>query len=555
MNKAIFGKNLKLTRDLTRKEIEKIYTVALDVDPLPEQVKEIAKTIESEMHNLYNDPEEYISALARLKIFLDPSHPIGQFSKLFRVKALQNVYTPKRLLALDISDMLPEVFLNSKLEQRDKLDIYSGIDQTIKDMIDEIFSKYHDILNPTRQRTTRSVPIKFNTVDKKIAQNHIDIKDLCDNPYWKMKKVNIIVCKENGKFYCLDVEKLLKEYANKGTVTNYFTDQSLSHDIIGNLVARYQTEIEELQKDNDINIGSRTSDEIIDLQQTIERLQKFKKVFNQRTVLEAVELFGMPSMEDTSVGGVENILDNVPSMLQEEFQDILQGELFNVFVDNVNLWLDSNIDEIQSIIENASKEESEEELEDILKELEESQELSDEPMFQELKETSPLLSKIPDVKDWADYDEEEVDWSKPLVFEEPHQEKSDIMVQQILQPNTVTFKIYADYKARLESLIKNYTKKLKNTREISERSRLDELLQDTEKALQDLQDRTKTVDGLKELLSLKIRDVKEELENQSGEQGIEKLYNRRLRSSTREKEELEKYFQELQKELDYIEQK
>lgn len=509
----------KLIRSLTIKKLEEIYLKAVDGDQ--SNYITLVSKLEEKMYAEYkSQPKEYIKQVAKLQIFLDPKHYIGQFSKMFRIKILQNVYTPDRLLRLDITDMFPEIFLSPKSDTATKLEIYQHINRVINKNTDVLREQYNFILNPTDRRPAKIIPMVPLAVTNKIAHNTMDIKDLCTNPYWKMKKVNIIICKEDNKFYCIDIEKLLLELAQTNTATNYFTKKSLSQEVINNLRMRYATEIDEIKHTGDsVAVGTRNDSEIIDLEQTLKRLKEFQTIFNKKTVLENIKTNGIDSIEDPSVGGVKNILENIPDMIKEEFSEYYEEKEFNAFVEQVNLWLASSIDEISTIINvhnGTYKEKYDDHIDEIDKLFDESYELK---------------AEFPS----ADTEER-------------------LIHGDILQSGRISSKVYNDYVERLKILYKTVSEDLKVTSDLALRSKLHDHLVQINKQLREVRKKGNTIKGIIELLQSSLNSYNGWLEKLSKTNGMSLIYPDESTTSPEQKLKLEQYVKNLQTEIAYLEE-
>jgi len=279
--------------------------------------------------------EEYMLVIARLTIFLDSSNYIGQFAKMLHSKVLNTVYTPERLIELDIVELIPEIFLNPKVSIQVKTTIYEDINTLINDTSFNMIEMYKE--DYSRKIKLKKIDDSQNKKDL-IFNNQIDVKSLCENPHSHIKISNIIICKENGRFYCLDIEKLLIELAQNNTAINYLTNKKLSDEIIKNLMKRYSNEIIEIQKGSPITIDTN-----IDLQQYINKLIEFKTIINQPDVLETVKLFGLFSMEKDYL----DLLQNIPLLIRDKFDnDFLNTDKdADETIKQVNMWLDTTINQ------------------------------------------------------------------------------------------------------------------------------------------------------------------------------------------------------------------
>lgn len=502
-------------RNLTRKKLEVAFENAQpDVPPNMMEVQ----AIEEQLYKDYSDDlKEYLRQVAKLQLFLDPKHYIGQFANLFRSKILQDVYPPERIAHLDIPDMLPEVFLNPKATQAQKLDIFQNLNRLVKEQRENLEDEYKTILDPSARREPRKRLFAVKRVDKMIEKNHVDVKDLCENPYWKVKKVNMIICKENGKFYCLDIQELLTELAKNGTATNYFTKKPLPQEIINNLRARYSKEITEIKGGEEITLGKRTEKENVDLEETLKELEEFQEIFNEPKVLNLVELFGLDSVDDPRVGE-KGTLDKIPPLIQEEFEVFLDTMEFKKAVEQINLWLDSNIDEIKKIL---GTEKEEDQVEKVL---------NSEPI-QLVPEESP----------------EELSRRAKLA-------EQKLIKEQILVPDTVSTFIYNYYINRLRTIFKTVYRKLKTVTNIGERDKLQHQLADINKNIKDVRERAKSIEGILSLLESALTVNKDTLESITEESGMGMIYPEESTVAKEEQEYLLKFNTDLEEEINYLEQ-
>lgn len=505
-------------RSIVTKKLSTIIAMALnlDVNNLPDQVSSLASDLEKELYKNYTDkPSDYLNQLAILTIFMDPKHHIGQFAKLFRTKAYQGIYEPARIAKLDIADILPEVFLNPDTEQSAKLDIHQSIVKIIQDTSKQLERSILTSLNPYKKLKPEKKMYTKYAIDKKLKNSTVDVKDLCENPYWKMKKVNMIICKENKKFYCLDIQQLLGELAEKNTATNYFTGKKLNPEITSNLRKRFSAEIEEIKTTNNpVEIGGREVDELVDLENTLEKLRKFKTTLNQPDMLESVELFGIGMLEDPSVGGSKDILNSIPSMIQQEFDKYLTDSEYKTAIEQINMWLDQNITEIENILKPAEEPDTEE---------------SPEIDFG-IAEESP---------------EPYVDIAK--------QAEEKLIKDTVLVPGRVTKAVYDDYLQRLLAANKTVMEALKITGDITARQELNSRLYEINSQLKELRGNVRSIQGLIYLLQSAIKSQTARLETIKKPIGMQLLYPTD-EYSKEEVHELEKFISNLQTEIGYLEQ-
>lgn len=207
--------------------------------------REFAARVEAAMSA---DGSRYYDHLARLAIFLSVSDPIGRYAQLFQTKAAQGVYGPERLLEMELSEMLPEVFLNRNNSDAVQAEILSQIEGAIlakKTALQRSIPREIEYQkDPTKKRRFFAESHVAVSIDK---SQTLPAKDICHNPSWDIKAVNIIICKEAGKFYCLNVEKVIQELGTAGTATNYLTGKSLHEDVKASIQKRYAQEIAQVK--------------------------------------------------------------------------------------------------------------------------------------------------------------------------------------------------------------------------------------------------------------------------------------------------------------------
>jgi hypothetical protein len=253
----------------------------------------------------------YAKRLEILKTFLNPHSFLGQFAIFFQAKALQKVYPPKRLVELEFEDFLPEVYLSPKATPANLL----ALTQQLNSYFESAGVNFLEAVKPGRIKFTGAVP-ELEKTDL-IENVQVDVKDLCENPYWETKRVNMIVCKESGRFYCLDLEKLLAELSEHGTAHNYVTGKKLGSDIIANLKAMHNQEPKH-----------RTGPEKEDLRQTLNSLQNIQTQLKDKQLRENIELFGITEIDD--------LIEDLPPTVKHKLAEVDDLEYLET-------WLDENI--------------------------------------------------------------------------------------------------------------------------------------------------------------------------------------------------------------------
>jgi hypothetical protein len=504
----------KKTRDIAMNTLQDTYMNASNIEnteKVPDVIQNTTKLVEKAIFDQFKkNPVEYTRAITKIRIFLNPKHYIGEFSNLFRSKALQNVYTPDRLYQLDITDMLPEVFLNPSVSTADKLYIYQSLSSTIVFENNNYIIDINNILNPTQRRLTYNKKPISSTI-KMLDKNKRVVRDLCSNPYWKMKEVNMIICKDNGKFYCLDIEKLIAEIAEKNTATNYFTKKILAPEVIDNLRNRYKDEIEELKQNHKIEIGERNNSEIASLFTTLDKLQELYDVFNTPNILEDIKTFyDLNVVENPIMGGKKGILSVLPTMIRERFNNYLKSaEDPDEAIKKINDWLLENI----SFIDKAINEPEET-----------SSKIEAEINFKE------------EAKQSATFNSGEEDYIK----------------QEILKEGTISSEIYNKYINRLESMHEAILKDLKIATAIPIRNNLTTLLTDVNTQLKNLRMKGRSIRGVISLLESKLENVEKKLVNVKESIGMEKIYPPQKPYMEQEKRFLQNSSKNIKQELEHL---
>lgn len=502
------------TRDYARESLLQAYLAASNADKqnAPKALTKNAEQLEKLLYDRFNkEPRDYLMHITRFKHFMNPDSLVGQFAKLFRIKVLQNVYTPVRIIDLDIPDILPEVFLSSKATPSDKLFIHQTINNTLSDELTELRYQYNQYLDPSMTITKAKIVEVPDTVTDLISDAQVDVREICENPNWKMKMVNIIICKENGKFYCLDTEKLLQELAEKNTATNYFTDKPLTQEIQNNLRERYTKEIEEMKDKKTVTIGDYTTDDLENFKTTIEKLRKFRDIFNLEEVQEQIELFGLDEIENPEYGGVEGLLQNIPPMIQEEYYTISTTDGTDS-KEWLNDWIDDNIKEIIEVIEANYPEEKIPKLKK--KEL--------EPKVKSPEVNSPTLS-----------------------------DEQKFIKQTVLGKKTVSYKVYNDALDRLSTMRESIIELLKSVNSIEKRQELNTTLADVNAQLKELRGMGSTINGLLTLLKSKLQQEQNRYDAIKNNEGMNMIYANTL-IAQKEKENLESSIKNIQTEIAYL---
>lgn len=239
------------------------------------EINKLAKKIEEIIHA---EKAEYYKKLAMLTIFLNSADPIGQYAKLYQLKVSQGVYTPEIFVNMSIQEILPEIFSNPKTDDAVKRELLSQINTAIntkKAALERNIPREVEYLkDPSKKRLLAPREPQLPSINK--ASVVESSKDICYNSSADIKAVNIIICKEDGKFFCLDVQKLIQELATKGTASNYITSKPLKDDIKSNLLIRYNKEITRIKNGETVDIGQWSGIDTAYLEKTQEVLKRLQ---------------------------------------------------------------------------------------------------------------------------------------------------------------------------------------------------------------------------------------------------------------------------------------
>ena len=272
--------------------------------------------------------DRYYEHLAKLAIFLDKTNPIGKFAELFQNKVFQRVYTPERLIALELSEIVPEVLLNPNMDDASQGNTLLKIEEAIAAkaaFLKEIIPHEIEKKDPTKKQNPHKVHAeeKFIPLD---TINAIPAKEMCDNASWGIKAVNIIICKDQGKFYCLNVENLLQELAKTGTVSNYFTGKPLHAEIKENLIKRYSGEVEKIKAGSSVEIGKWTEQDISHIKKSQSILKEIQNnMKDNKDISEPVKKLPFLERKNVSSEWVEEKLGEIAKIVPSKPETPLPG--------------------------------------------------------------------------------------------------------------------------------------------------------------------------------------------------------------------------------------
>lgn len=491
---------LKVCYKLALNNKENNAYIKLTMNDIEEEnvLNDFAKNVEKVLNNVGSD--EYYYNLAKLKIFIDPKHHIGQYANLFRSKLLQNIYTYPRLIELDIIDLLPEVFMNPNTEQNTKIELYNVIDETINNEANNIKINVSNIIDPTKRIKAKVTDVFMDAeTAKTLKSNNKNIKDICDNPSWAMKEVNIIVCKEKDMFYCLDIEELLKQIAEKNTANNYITNKPLNAEIVDNLKTRYEYEISQLKKGKNIYLGKYTNNDIDDIKSNLVKLERFRFILNKLEVQKQLEkTLNISVINDPNIGE-ENSLDLLPKLILKKFQNKLKENkiLFDEKLSFMNNWIDNVINSMNKILK-SDNDRTNDHTNDSKKDLE-----------------------------------------------------VHLIREKVLVKNNMSYELIKKYNKKLERIKESIMEHLSKINNMEIREELNEYLHRTNKVITDLNINSSTIDGIIDIIKNEINNPQKGLKKQLAT-GMDIIFPNNNNISNEEKINIEEYNKVLQLELVFL---
>jgi len=591
-------------RDIVKKDLQIAFNKSIG-----DSNDKIINIFEQKLYDKYgNNIKYYLQGASKIMLFLDKDHSIGKFAELFRKKTSQGIYTADRLVNLDITEMLPEVFLNPKTSPSVKLQIYNQLNKLLITETNELLNKIESILNPSQARKPYvKSSINIKDTESLVKLNEMQVKKLCENPYWAMKEVNIIICRDNKKFYCLDIKQLLKQIAETGKATNYFTSSPLDDNINNNLRNRYSKQIEELKSGKEINIGYTTLDEFMDLKETLAGLEKFKNILNENVNINLVRAYGIDEMEKIPDNGYKFI----PQLIRDKFEEYLDEDPYSG-IDKINLWLDENIILIKNSIKDYIDNKTEQEIEYLNKVLNGLQNLkeylndtSDKEYIENInfvrenglydlkndifvpnilrdkfkqflaKNKKPRIEKI---NLWLDEninfiekilvnDNEELFYNNVNDTKSKKVEKivenvvnvqseieQQLIKEEILKEGTISHLIFSKDISRLETMQQAIIDNLNNELDFSSRNELSNNLKEVHKQIKKVQDYGKSIKGIILLLKSALMSNTQKFATLSDAIGMQYIYPKQLEATKVEIAQLKNYIEKIQQEIAYLEE-
>lgn len=471
--------------------------------------EEMAENIEKQIFNKHKkDPSEYNKAITYYTTFLDPENRIGKYSNLFRTKVKNNIYSNDRLPELNVEDFLPEVFIRDDISVNLKKEILRYLEDKSYDNIETM----NIVANPGKSIQTKPSRMSFYDFDE---LNKIkNVKGLCYNPHWDANDATTIICKENGKFYCLDAKELVPEILETGTAKNKYTGKELSKKIIKNLKNRYS--------DHPV-ISTRTEIELERLIETKQNLSNLLESLDTNTLVENgldPDIFSQPLINAVP-GLVRDTFNKKYETVPQEAAEYLTSEIgkeiqqLNNIIDGSDSSQNIN-QEIESVMSQLGLDsDSDSELEEVdflslmtLKQLREM--AKDRGIETDGLKKADLIKKL----SWAQMDQGNSSANMPS--------EEDLINSQILVDKSVSKGILDEYLGKLTSLRDTVVEKIEGT--IGEPyTQLSEILIQLDSEIAKLLDSVKSITGIQNMLQQKIGILQQKMSDRE-KQGIELAY-------------------------------
>lgn len=271
-----------------------------------------------ELLNAVDDNDKkLLYQIARLDMFLDPSHFIGEYANVFRSRFVNERISPEMLVNMETTEFLPEVF-------------HVTVDESILAEIEGEIRKHMKRIKGHEIKEKRN---------KKLEKMQKQLPDICDTAYWQISRPNTVIIKDDGYFYCIDIERMIVDSINNGYFTNYITGKKIEQETEMRIRKYYEKEIDMIRRGEKLSIPLVTDDERDDLTKTVEELKKLREyVMSHGEIL---------IDKGSSVLERKKIFRVIPRLERENIKKIDDNQ---EMVKHVVEWLDENIDMITGVL-------------------------------------------------------------------------------------------------------------------------------------------------------------------------------------------------------------
>jgi hypothetical protein len=272
------------------------------------------KDTEIELKQVNDQLEDTLNELVNLN--KERFNPNNDYSKKINALTEKKEALQAKKLQLELTD--------KELELLEIVKIYQQLLDVINEEKNILQNEVIRLIYPTAQIKD----VKRNYSDLNIRKHYVSVEDICTNPAWEGKWVNYIICKSQGKFYCLDVNLLIQDLAKTGTAKNYYTNEKLPSDIINNLKNRFNNEIEQVKKTGEyLNLNKETELEILYYKDMLENLRQLK-----------IKLSNKLNQDKLLNGNFEDI-----NFLPANIKSVLKSKKPNEIIPELNNFINNNI--------------------------------------------------------------------------------------------------------------------------------------------------------------------------------------------------------------------
>ena len=192
------------------------------------------------------------------------------------------MYSLTSLIGAYIAELLPELALNQNLTKDEMLRNLQIIEDAINYKIASLIRNTLYLIDPS----IRKQPLHGGSFQK---LDVIDPRDVCANKEGKtIEKSNLIICYQDGKFYCFDKNDLVSTLKEGKTPINPFTKKKFSKALIKKLKRYMGEKVLTTKKGH--------------MEKRVEKIPKFDEPFRQITDIQIINKYNLTRM--SKVGGI-----------------------------------------------------------------------------------------------------------------------------------------------------------------------------------------------------------------------------------------------------------
>lgn len=210
-----------------------------------EEVKETAKEVVDVFFQKEGDGSVKL-LLEKFSLFLAYfDDTFLSYAKTFKERFSKGVYSPEVLINLTYTDVLPEVYLDPRVDSRNREIFTRFLSITAREIYVQLSYNFYYELNPKERRVV--IPMKSPFIgDAELPED--GLRGLCKNKDMIPKNIspyNLYIYQDGDEFYCFDLSNLpenLKLYGDNPETGEALPENVL--DEIINLSQKYQAEKE-----------------------------------------------------------------------------------------------------------------------------------------------------------------------------------------------------------------------------------------------------------------------------------------------------------------------